>query len=142
MSNERKMKVGDIAYVWGVNTSKIYKCKIIDIAPPNARTLFPYTCDSMCVVDRFGQFIAEDSGEFSCSESAIWPTAEEAYNCELAVELRQYHEKFDTFASEINNIRDLLEFPVKYNLTSTNRDDVAYHVYKSKAKELFGVEIL
>lgn len=142
MSNKRKMTIGSIAYVWGINTSKIYKCTIIDVAPVGARTPIPYKVNSLGIVDIDGNLIETDSGEFNCSESAIWPTAKEAYNCEYAVNGRQYHDKFDMFAKEINNISDLLKFPIKYNLTKTDRDDVAYDVYKKKVKDLFGVDII
>jgi len=142
MSNKRKMNVGSIVYVWGINTSKIYKCSVIDVAPVGAKTPFPYTVTSLGVVDIDGNLIETDSGEFNCSESAIWSTAKDAYNCEYAVEGRQFRGKFDILDKEINNVSDLLKFPIKHNLTDTDRDDVAYAVYKKKAKELFGIDIM
>lgn len=139
---ERKFKVNDIVYVWGTNTCKIYKSKVIKVAPIGAKTMWPYTCDSLGVADINGNIIEPDSGDFDCRESAMFITAEDAYNCECAVDSRQLHEKWDMYVKEINNISDLLRFPFKHNLTNTNRDDIAYGVYKTKANELFGIKIL
>lgn len=142
MSTERKFAVGDIGYIWGYHTCKIYKCKVIQVDPPYSKTMLPYTVECLSVVDIDGNIIEADSGEVTCREYDIWLTAKEAYYSESAVENRQCHEKWDMYAKEINNISDLLKFPFKHNLTDTNRDDIAYGVYKTKANELFGIKIL
>lgn len=146
---ERKFKVNDIVYVWGTNTRKIYKSKVIKVAPIGAKTMWPYTCDSLGVADINGNIIEPDSGDFDCRESAMFITAEDAYNSDSAEYDRQFHKSYDIYYNKITNIQDLLEFPIEHDITTYDKNinanaDVAaaYMAYKIRANELFGIKIL
>lgn len=133
-------KKGDIAYVyddwWGV-----CKVEVIKIQYNDVWVNFKYS------VDKNGEQTTDfdycgTSARFLCPDEGhkmygIWHTAEEVYVLQDAL-IKSEEEKY---RSEINSVKDLIEFPLKNSLCGEDMNYTAFKIYKEKAKELLNVDL-
>ena len=134
-------KVNDIAFAYDVSCG-VCKVMILGINEKVAWVRFEHS------VDKFGNPMTNhkfggSANRFLFPEReyrmyGIWHSAEEAYAAWDAVS----KEKEEEFRRNINNVEDLLRFPLANCLCgNSDVDYTAVEIYKEKAKEILDIDL-
>lgn len=127
------MKTGDTVYVYEFWSENIVKATLKE---PLENKGFHIHYEG--IVDRNGNIIDSFVGNSVRIFNDIWLTAKDAY---LAVETRM-NERINTYLDEINNIEDLVQFPLDHCFCGEEYTDyAAIDAYKIKVKEFLNIDI-
>lgn len=138
MLNTNYTKLGqEVFFVNWFGEYNIERCTLISIGSENNGGYVKVHHNG--TVDCNGELIAETCGESFVRESELFLTLKEA----VAYITKSETERFNRYKENIKNLKDLLEFPVKYSFTDGDgcQDGIIVKAYTERAYELTGIEI-
>ena len=132
------IKPNDIVYIWESFGQSIVEARIKGEPYDDERYGVELVdVDMLNIVDKNGKQIMSFGGFSSRRLQNVFKTPMEVYNMVADKEEKAYQE----YLSEINNVYDLIEFPLTHNFGECNDNVAVVRAYKEKAKELLGVVI-
>lgn len=138
MINTNYTKIGqEVFFVSWFGEYIIERCTLISIGNENNGGYVKVHHNG--TVDRNGELISKTYGESFVRESELFLTLKEAVASISELET----ERFNRYKENIKNLKDLLEFPVKYSFTDGDgcQDGIVVKAYTERAYELTGIKI-
>ena len=130
------IKPNDTVYVWEKFGQSIIEGKI-GMSSEDKKYGTVYDIKFLYIVDKDGHRHMTFGGNSQRLPKDIYKTPMEVWNM-----VNDENEKaYQQFLSEINNVYDLIEFPLTHSFGECNDNISVVRAYKEKAKELLGVVI-
>lgn len=132
------IKKGDIVYIWEKFGQSIIEAEIVGEPKEDEKHGTIFDVHMLNIVDKNGKQVMSFGGNSSRRPQDIFKTPMEVDKYITDKEEQIYQ----GCLSEIKNIYDLIEFPLTHNFGECNENTSEVRAYKTKAKELLGVEIV
>ena len=128
---ENKIKNGTIVFVNGPFTvaekCEITGCQKVDVGNP----------DHSEYMDIYRLHSLDNGGTFGAAQDCVFLSKELA----LEAEKKRYNTLVKQYCSEINNLEDLIRFPLEHCFSGEYTDYEARKAYRIRAKELTNIEM-